>query len=197
MHIAPRVGGGRATRPGPRRRARVLALSAAGLALAAGVSACGGHSYGGIPKYLRTVPDSADQIVTASPGSPQLSVQGEAVDVRLASGAQTLATASGPVVPPFVAPPPPTVTATFTVTLAKVDGSVPIRLRDFTVRDQEAGLIHPQYVVGETTPPSTASPSGSTTFTVTAVLPTGEGVLQWAPGGGAVLVAWDFTVEDD
>jgi hypothetical protein len=198
MRTAPRVEGGRANRPGPRRHVRVLTLAAAAAAVAATVSACGGHSsYGGLPSYLRTVPNSADATVTASPGAPKLSVQGEPVSIELASGASALATASGPVVPPFVAPPPPTVTATFTVTVAKVEGSVPIRLQDFTLRDQEAGLIHPQYVRGEVTPPSTAKPSGLTTFQVTAVLPTGEGILQWAPGGGKVLVAWDFTVEDD
>ena len=66
-----------------------------------------------------------DRVVTASAAHPQLAVQGVAVQVQLPTG-QVLATVTGPHVPPFVAPPPPTVTATFDVSMAQPAGDIPI-----------------------------------------------------------------------
>ena len=151
-----------------------------------------------LPSFLPTSQPPVDQIVTASASRPQLAVQGVAVQVDLPHG-QVQALVSGPQVPPFVAPPPPAVTAVFTVSLRAASGTVPIRLSDFTITDQLGRTFRPTLVTGEPAPPADA-PTGSPaplTFRLTAVMPTGEGRLHWSPTGGAPLVSWDFIVEND
>jgi hypothetical protein len=137
-----------------------------------------------------------DRVVTASVGSPQLAVQGIGVEVVLPSG-RTLATVTGPQLPPFVAPPPPAVTATFTITLAGVSGSVPVRLTDFTITDQLGRTFVPTLVAGLAPPPALAPTGAGLTFRVNAVMPPGEGRLYWAPVGTRPIVSWDFVVEND
>ena len=161
-------------------------------------AACGSPSssrYGGIPSYLPKATLPVNRVVTAPAAQPQLAVQGATVAVTL-DGGRVLATAVGPAVPPFVAPPPPAVTATFTVSLAQANGTVPVRVSDFTIRDQTGRLVHPQLVAGEAAPPATVPPGGHVTLQLTAVLPTGEGLLRWTPQGSP-LVSWDFVVEND
>jgi hypothetical protein len=148
------------------------------------------------PSFLPTTSEPVDQIVTASTSRPQLAVQGAAVQVQLPSG-EVLAAVTGPQVPPFVAPPPPAVTATFEVSMARPTGNVPIRLSDFIITDQLGRSFHPALVEHETPPPGTLSAGHSTTFQVTAVMPTGEGRIYWAPTHGSPIVGWDFIVEND
>ena len=188
--------------PVARRRRRLLG-AAVSIVLAAALAACGSShraahpplGFGTLPAFLpTTVP--VDQVVTASAARPQLAVQGVAVQVDLPKG-QVLATVAGPQVPPFVTPPPPAVTATFTVTLAHVAGMVPVRLADFTITDQLGRTFEPTLVVGEAAPPATAPAGAGLTFRLTAVMPTGEGRLHWSPAGGQPIVSWDFIVEND
>ena len=174
----------------------------------AGLSACGGSTkaskqpsepalgFRSQPSFLPTSQAPVDQVVTASTGHPQLAVQGIGVRADLPSGT-ALATVTGPKVPPFVAPPPETVTATFDVTLTHVTGTIPIRLSDFTITDQLGRTFKPSLVQGETPPPSTAAHGGTVEFQVNAVMPTGEGRLYWSPTGKTPLVGWDFIVEND
>ena len=108
---------------------------------------------------------------------------------------RTLATVTGPVVPPFVSPPPPAVTATFTVALGRTTGAVPVRLADFSVTDQLGRTYHLTPTAGEKLPASL--PARGASFRLSTVMPTGEGRLHWAPGGGAPVVSWDFIVEND
>jgi hypothetical protein len=148
-----------------------------------------------LPAFLPTAAP-VDRVVTASPGHPQLAVQGIAVQVDMPSG-QVLATMTGPHVPPFVAPPPEQVTAVFDISLKHVSGSVPIRLDDFTITDQLGRTFHPALVRGETPPPSTLTDGHDLDLQVTAVMPTGEGRLYWAPTQSTPFVGWDFIVEND
>jgi hypothetical protein len=148
-----------------------------------------------LPAFLPTAAP-VDQVVTASPGHPQLAVQGVAVQVDMPSG-QVLATMTGPQVPPFVAPPPEQVTAVFDISLKHVSGSVPIQLDDFTITDQLGRTFHPTLVRGETPPPSTLTNGHDLDLQVTAVMPTGEGRLYWAPTQSTPFVSWDFIVEND
>jgi hypothetical protein len=186
-----------------RPRARALAASGLVLVLAASLVACGSSGshhpplgFGTLPAFLPKTTTPVDQVVTASAARPQLAVQGVAVQVDLPAG-RVLATVTGPQVPPFVTPPPPAVTATFTVSLAHASGTVPVRLSDFTLTDQLGRTFEPALVVGEAAPPARV-PAGSTlTFQVTAVMPTGEGRLHWSPTGGQPIVSWDFVVEND
>lgn len=108
-----------------------------------------------------------------------------------------LATVSGPHVPPFVAPPPPAVTATFDVSLSNASGDIPIQLSDFTITDQLGRTFHPTLVDSERPPPDTISDGHTTMFQVTAVMPTGEGRLYWSPTHGSPIAGWDFIVEND
>jgi hypothetical protein len=148
------------------------------------------------PSFLPTTSEPVDQVVSASTSHPQLAVQGIGVRVQLPSG-EVLATVTGPRVPPFVAPPPPAVTATFEISMAGPIGTVPIRLSDFVITDQLGRSFHPTLVEHETPPPGTLSAGHTTTFQVTAVMPTGEGRIYWAPTHGSPIVGWDFIVEND
>jgi hypothetical protein len=148
-----------------------------------------------LPSFLPTAAP-VDQVMTASPGHPQLAVQGVAVQVEMPSG-QVLATITGPHVPPFVAPPPEQVTAVFDVSLKHVTGSIPVRLDDFTITDQLGRTFHPTLVRGETPPPPTLTDGRDLDLQVTAVMPTGEGRLHWAPTQNTPFVGWDFIVEND
>jgi hypothetical protein len=147
------------------------------------------------PAFLPTTAP-VDRVATASPGHPQLAVQGIAVQVDMPSG-HVLATMNGPHVPPFVAPPPKQVTAVFDISLNHVSGTVPVRLDDFTITDQLGRTFHPTLVRGETPPPSTLTDGHELNLHVTAVMPTGEGRLYWAPTHSSPFVGWDFIVEND
>ncbi|MCU4185475.1 hypothetical protein K6U06_13965 [Acidiferrimicrobium sp. IK] len=198
MPAAPSAGSGETRRRATGRPSLVASVAAA-VALAAAAAGCGTatHSaYGGLPSFLPRTTVPVDRVVTADTAHPQLAVQGVGVDVDLPGG-RTLATAAGPAVPPFVAPPPPAVTATFTVTLARTAGTVPIRIGDFSLSDQLGRLVHPSLVAGESAPPAVAPVGSTVSFQITAVLPTGEGTLHWAPAGGQPVVTWDFVVEND
>ncbi|HET9691181.1 MAG TPA: hypothetical protein VFP61_08505 [Acidimicrobiales bacterium] len=181
---------------------RHMRAAAGTLVLAACLAACGSSprhaalGYRTLPAFLpaRTAP--VDRVVTATASHPQLAAQGIAVDVDLAAG-HVQAVVTGPAVPPFVAPPPPAVTATWTVTLTDASGFVPVHVADFTVTDQLGRTFTPSLVEGAAPPPATAARGGTVTFRLTAVMPTGEGRLHWSPGGGPALVSWDFVVEDD
>lgn len=190
-------------RPGRTDRLRSIpARAGTAILLVGALTACGSNAphqrtgLGPLPSYLRTATaQPVDRIVTATHARPQLAVQGVAVDVDLPTG-RVQALVSGPAVPPFVTPPPPSVTAVFTITLAHTSGTVPVRLSDISITDQLGRSFHPTLVVGEKPPPATA-PTGSTlTFRVTAVMPTGEGRIYWSPGGKPI-VGWDFIVEND
>ena len=153
--------------------------------------------YRSVPAYLSTVSAApVDQVMIASAGHPQLAVQGVAVRVALPSGT-ALMNVVGPTVPPFVAPPPPTVRTTFTITLDDVSGQIPVRLSEFTITDQFGHSFDPTLVAGEAALPPTVAAGGHLTFQVTGVMPTGEGRLHWTPRPGIPLVSWDFVVEND
>jgi hypothetical protein len=187
---------------GPRRLA---VLPAACLALVLAASGCGSSShaaahpqlgFGTLPPYLPKNTAPVDRIVTASPGRPQLAVQGVSLQVDLPEG-RVLATVTGPQVPPFVAPPPPEVTATFNISLAHASGTVPVRLTDFTITDQLGRTFEPTLVTGEAAPPPSVRPGPTVSFQVTAVMPTGDGRLHWSPTGSPPIASWDFIVEND
>lgn len=181
---------------------RIAGVVLAAIAIVA-MTGCGGSTpakqpplgFRSLPTFLPTTSAPVDRVVTASIGHPQLAVQGVAVRVDLPHG-EVLATVTGPKVPPFVAPPPPEVTATFTITLAAATGTVPVRLSDFSLTDQLGRTYRPSLLTGEPTPPTGVVPGHTVRFQVNAVMPTGEGRLHWAPTG-ARLVSWDFVVEND
>ncbi len=196
--------GSRAFGPGS-RRARLVLLGAVGVAVAAGVAAWlavphgqASTRYGGLPSWLPQPKTQVGRVVTASASHPWLAIEGDDVDVRLAHG-RVRVNAVGPVVPEEGKfPVPATSPCTFTVTLAKARGTVPLSAAAFTVLDERGNLHHPHVLLrGGGALPAAVPPGGRVVLRIHDVLPTGNGQLRWSPGGGKPVVSWDFDVEID
>jgi hypothetical protein len=154
--------------------------------------------YGGIPSWLPKATVRVSRVVTATPTHPQLAIEGDTVAVHLPGG-RAMVTAVGPQVPEEGAVPvPATSPCRFAVTLAAVHGSVPIDSHAFSFLS-EHGQLHRARVTlrGGGRPPSHVSAGHPVTVSLSAVLPTGNGQLRWAPLGGRPVAAWDFDVEID
>jgi hypothetical protein len=197
-------------RPQPRllgaAAAAVLAVAAVVVAIlliggGSGSSAPVHHelTYGGLPKWLPKTEKTEERIVTASATHPALAIQGNTVAVELPHGGKVMATAVGPEVPEEGEfPVPATSPASFVVTLAKAHGAVPIKAGDFTVRDEEGHIHHPKVTGLHGGPlPSEVAAGKTVSLEVRGTFPTGDGALNWAPGSGKPIVAWDFDIEID
>ena len=206
----PRVGRAR-IRLTPRRAAGGRRLWAVGLVVAglaaAGTGAAllahrgppsGSACYGGIPSWLPTPKVQVGRVVTASAEHPWLAIEGDTVLVQLARG-HVLATAVGPAVPSEGQfPLPRTSRCTFTVTLTRAAGVVPLRASAFSIVDELGRLHHPRVTTQGGGPlPATITPGQTVLVTVRDRLPTGNGQLRWAPGTVKPIVSWDFDVEID
>jgi len=154
--------------------------------------------YGGLPGWLPKSTIPVGRIVVASAAHPSLAVEGDTVSVHLAHG-QALVTAVGPAVPEEGQFPLPVTTAcTFTVSFARASGLVPLSSAAFTILDEFSHLHHLQVTAQrEGSLPAAVASGRTVTVTMKAVLPTGNGQLRWAPGGGKPIVSWDFDVEID
>jgi hypothetical protein len=154
--------------------------------------------YGGLPRWLPKPKVRVRRSLTATPVHPVLSIQGETVAVDLPGG-HVLATVVGPEVPEeghF--PVPATSPCAFILTLASASGTVPVRALDFTFVDDQGGIHHPRLsALHGGVVPSTVPAGKAVSLKLYDVLPTGDGGLEWAPGGGRPLVGWDYTVEID
>jgi hypothetical protein len=132
-----------------------------------------------------------------------LTTEGDSVLVKTAD-ASVEAVVSGPVVPgeglPYQAP---ATTCTWTITLSHATATVPVRLADFTSLDHLGTVYRMAHVVGEPTLPTAVTPGQTVTFTLQAVMRTGEGIMRWAPNYTAtttaaqIVASWDFVVEND
>ena len=195
-----------AVRPHARRRSTLIAtLAAVAAGVAITLTGCGSGSasqpaanetYGGLPSYLPSSAIRPDSVLTGTAAKPALTTEGDSVRVQLAA-ASVLATVSGPVLPgeglPYQAP---TTTCTWTVTLSGARGRVPFDVAAFTTVDHLGVTYRPALVPGQAPPPSTIGPGQKVTFELRAVMPTGEGLLRWAPQR-KIVAAWDFEVETD
>jgi hypothetical protein len=163
------------------------------------VSQSGGSpNHSGLPSWLPTTTVAVGRVVTATPARPWLAIEGDTVVVKLAHGSSRV-TAVGPAVPAEGQfPVPATSPCTFTVTLAKTTGTIPLNPTDFTIIDQLGHVDRPVVTVQGGDPLPSRAPTGRVlTLTLNAVLPTGNGTLRWAPGQGKAVVSWDFSVEID
>jgi hypothetical protein len=154
--------------------------------------------YGQIPAWLPKAAVPVGRTVEASAAHPWLAIEGDTVSVHLAHG-RVMATTVGPAVPEEGAfPVPATSPCAFTVTLTAASGAVRLSPRAFTILDELGQLHHPRVTaVGGGAPPALVARGRTVRLTVTAVLPTGNGRLQWAPAGPTPIVSWDFDVEID
>jgi hypothetical protein len=212
----PSRGGGRALGLGPRPIPHVAAAVAGLVVLAAllgvlanahggtaavphGTAAAGSQGrYGGLPSWLPKSTVPVGRTLQASHAHSVLAIQGETVSVALAGG-RVLATAVGPSVPEDGRfPVPATSPCTFIVTFASASGAVPLSARAFTLVDELGHVRHPRVTaVGGGPLPSRLAPGHPLSLKVYAVLPTGDGGLEWAPAGGRPIASWDFDVEID
>lgn len=187
-----------------------LAVGVALIAIAVGGcdSAASGHptphpaatthqAYGSLPSYLPTDPVPADRALIGTTAKPALASQGDTVDVRRTGGGSVRATVTGPAVPAQgLSSTTPIATCTFTISLQAGTRRVAVRVADFAIRDH-FGARHALRPVASPAPSPVLEPGRSTSFQLRAFLPTGEGLVRWAPDARHVVASWDFVVETD
>ena len=153
--------------------------------------------YGTLPSFLPNDAVNDDRVLTGAVGAPALTVEGDSVDVKLAD-ATVRATVSGPVVPgeglPYQAE---ATTCTWTVTLSGATSTVPLSAQQFTTLDHLGVRYKVVTLPGQPALPASVSPGQTLTFDLRAVMPTGEGIIRWAPDGTHIVASWDFEVEND
>jgi hypothetical protein len=200
---AERRGSGRL--PGSRRTRAAVAVTAAAvvaavmvIVLVSGGGANPAAKYGRLPNWLPKTTAPTDHRVTATAAHPKLAVEGDTVRIDLAHG-QADTTVVGPEVPEEGKfPVPATSPCSFTVTLTRVSGDVPLRASDFTILAEDSHLYHPRVSGPHGGPvPSVVKPGQTVMLTIKAVLPTGGGQVRWKPENGPPISSWDFDVEID
>lgn len=138
-----------------------------------------------------------DQTIIGSPAHPGLSVEGDFIRVKTPTFS-ALAVVDGPVVPGEGLPVIQRyTTSTFTVTLSSVHGTVPINVADFDAIDVHQTVYKMLLVPGQRSLPHTLHAGQDLSFKVRTVMPTGEGLMRWAPDGNNIVAKWDFQVEND
>lgn len=114
-------------------------------------------------------------------------------------GARLLATAVGPSVPMNgQAPVPATTPVTFVVTFSHVTAPVPLRHGSFVLVDELHRIHHPRMTaIDGGAPPPQLRPGPPVSIKLHAILPAGDGGLEWRPTGTRAIAGWDFNVEID
>jgi hypothetical protein len=153
----------------------------------------------GYPSFLpkSTLHFRSDALVVGTTRQPALTSQGDPVKV-VTSHWSVLVVVSGPEVPgeglPYQAP---TTTCTWTVTMSKATGAVPVSVSDFSSIDDLGSVYRPNLVPGQSSPPAVLKPGQKVSFEIRAGEPVGEGLMRWAPNGRQIVAKWDFVVEND
>jgi hypothetical protein len=195
----------RAQRPGPFSVRRILFWAFAlvlALTMAWGihglVSKPGLHTgdpASWLPKQQLDRP--VDQTIAGSVAHPGLTVNGGYVAVHTPSFS-ALAVVNGPVVPgeglPVIQG---YTTCTWTISLSHVRGKVPISVADFDSIDHLQTTYKMALVPGQVPLPSALHTGQTLSFKVRTVMPTGEGLMRWAPNGNNIVAKWDYQVEND
>jgi hypothetical protein len=138
-----------------------------------------------------------DQTVLGTVANPGLTVDGGYVQVKTPTFS-ALAVVNGPVVPGEGLPVIQRfTTCTWTISLSHVKGTVPISVADFDSIDHLQTVYTLALVPGQPPLPTTLHTGQSLSFKVRAVMPTGEGLMRWAPDGNNIVAKWDYQVEND
>jgi hypothetical protein len=154
---------------------------------------------GAYPSFLPrdTLNYHSDAVLIGTVKRPALTNQGDGVEVKTARWS-VLITVTGPQVPgeglPYQAP---TTTCTWVVSMSRATGAVPISRADFSSIDALGDVYLPGLVAGQPVPPGVLRPHMKVSFELRAVMPTGEGLMRWAPDGRNIVAKWDFIVEND
>jgi hypothetical protein len=157
-----------------------------------------GQRYGKIPSWLPNAAAPRQRALHSSLSHPVLTIQGEDLSISL-PGARLLVTAVGPAVPEIGnTPVPASSPVTFTVTFTHVSAPVSLRRSEWVLVDENHQIHHPRVTAINGGPPPTQLRTGQTvSIKLHSVLPTGDGGLEWRPGGERVVAGWDFNVEID
>ena len=91
----------------------------------------------------------------------------------------------------------PTTTCTWTVTLRHAGAPLAVSPSDFTAIDHLGHVYPTALVAGRPVPPARLLPGRVVSFELRAVMPTGEGLMRYAPDHARVVASWDFEVETD
>jgi hypothetical protein len=148
-----------------------------------------------LPKQQLAHP--VDQTVAGTEAHPGLTVTGGYVQVTTPTFS-VLAVVNGPVVPgeglPVIQQ---FTTCTWTVSLSHVKGTVPIGVADFDSINHLQTVYTMTLVPGQPPLPTVLHTGQSLTFKLRAGMPTGEGLMRWAPDGNNIVAKWDYQVEND
>jgi hypothetical protein len=148
-----------------------------------------------LPKQQLNHP--VDRVVMGTVGAPGLTVNGGTVDVKTPTFS-ALAVVNGPVVPgEGLTKVQSYTTCTWTVSISHVHGTVPIALADWDSIDHTQTVYKPFLVPGQAPLPATITTGQHLTFKIRAIMPTGEGLMRWAPDGNDIVAKWDYQVEND
>ena len=138
-----------------------------------------------------------DQTVVGTVAHPALTVEGDSVRVQTPTFSAQ-AVVNGPVVPGEGLPVIESfTTCTWTISISHVRGTVPISAADFDSIDHQQTVYKPALVPGQAPLPATLRTGQSVSFKIRAVMPTGEGLMRWAPDGDHIVAKWDYQVEND
>jgi hypothetical protein len=198
---------GRAGRPGPSgiRTAAIVGIfivlfAALGIGIY-GLTNTSPHRLGASPpgQWLpaQQTDHPVDRTAVGTVADPALTVEGLYVQVRTPTFS-ALALVVGPFVPGEGLPYQPSyTTCTWTISLSHVTGRVPISVADFDSIDHTGTVFKPYLVPGQPKLPSVLLAGHSLSFQIRAVMPVGEGLMRWAPGGDHIVAKWDYQVEND
>lgn len=178
----------------------VLLSAAVGSGLLAGCSADPPPSrteaaagIGAWPTFLPS-PTPAAQ-ARGSVADPALSYAGSPVLVSLATGTVTV-DVEGPSYPSTTKVGADRVPCTFDVVLSGATAPVPLRSARFDVLDH-TGVVHVLQARAGAAVPDRVEPGQTLTLHLVATVPSGEGLLRYAPDGSGTAAAWDYVAETD
>jgi hypothetical protein len=140
--------------------------------------------------------EPVEHAVVGSYAAPATTVAGGDVRVK-GPGFTAVAVVTGPLVPgEGFQYQPRFVTATWTVHIFDVEGTIPIAASDFDSIDYAGNEFHMRPPQG-TTVPTSISTGQQVTFQLRADVLIGEDLFRWAPNGNDVIAKWDNQVEND
>jgi hypothetical protein len=203
--VAQSRGESRVVKPGSRTRTIAFAAIFAVLlgALAYGGYGLWANSHQGyvpgnpakwLPKQsLRTV---TDRTLVGTYASPAITVAGDDVRVKTPTFS-AFAVVTGPAVPgEGLSYQTGYLTSTWTVHIWDVKGYIALSAKDFDSLDH-SGIEYQLHVAAGTTMPPSVATGQQVTFSLRAVVPTGESLVRWAPNGHNIVAKWDNQVEND
>lgn len=147
-----------------------------------------------LPSFLPSTTPGG--LATGTAKQPAISYQGVPVKVVLDQGAAVKVNVLGPVTPPGTKAGAEAADCSWTIEFSGATKSIPLSAAQLNIQDG-TGAFHKLTAVSGTTIP-TSIPAGRTVrLSVHSVVPSGEGMVRWAPDGTHVVAMWDYIAELD